>query len=90
MNKEITIDSDEFKEMYLEISEMALAKKKRKELTDDSFRRWICHAIEIFAEQIGYHIQNLYEFTLDMADSFKRGFKSGRERARQNSLRRNR
>lgn len=90
MNKEITIESTEFQEMYLEISEMALAKKKREEMTDDSFRKWICRAIEIFADKLGYHIQNLYEFTLDMADSFVRGFKSGRERARQNSIRRNR
>ncbi len=90
MNKEISIESAEFKEMYLEISELALAKKKREELTKDSFRIWICQAIETFAAQLGYHIQNLYEFTLDMADSFLKGFKSGREKARQNSLRRNR
>ena len=87
MNTNITIDSPEFQQMYKEVSELAEAKRKREELSDTAFRDWICTAIEELAHLLGYHIQNLYEFTLDMGYSFKKGFEAGREDARKRSLR---
>ncbi|MGI6462812.1 MAG: hypothetical protein ACOX04_04210 [Candidatus Scatomorpha sp.] len=87
MNTNITIDSSEFKKMYKEVSALAEAKRKREELSDTAFRDWICVAIEELANLLGYHIQNLYEFTLDMGYSFKKGFGAGREEARKRSLR---
>lgn len=83
----ITIDSPEFKKMYEEVSELAEAKRKRQELSDTAFRDWICIAIEELARQLGYHIQNLVEFTLDMGYSFKKGFAEGRKEAHRRSLR---
>lgn len=87
MEKDITIDSPEFRSMYEEISALAETKRQREQLSDASFREWICLAIEALAAQLGYHIQNLYEFTLDMGYSFKKGFASGRERAKEKSIR---
>ena len=87
MSKDITIESPEFQAMYKEISELAETKRLREKLSDISFREWVFLMIEKFASQLGYHIQNLYEFTLDMGYSFKKGFQAGRERARENSIR---
>lgn len=87
-NKDITIQSPEFQQMYKEVSELAEAQKQRDLLSDNAFRDWICTAIEELARLLGYHIQNLYEFTLDMGYSFKKGFAAGREEARARSLRR--
>lgn len=88
MDKEITIQSPEFQAIYEEISERAEAIRKRDELSDASFRDWLCKAIEELASKLGYHIQNIYEFTLDMGYSFQKGFEAGRERARKNAYRR--
>lgn len=87
MSKDITIESPEFKALYDEVAQRAEAIRKREELSDNSFRDWICDAIRILAEQLGYHIQNLYEFTLDMADAFATGFEAGRRRAKENAYR---
>lgn len=87
MNKNITIQSPEFHQMYKEVSELAESKRQRELLSDTAFRDWICSAIEEFARMMGYHILNLYEFTLDMGYSFKKGFDAGREEARLRSLR---
>ncbi|MBQ9886650.1 MAG: hypothetical protein IJM37_07325 [Lachnospiraceae bacterium] len=84
---EITIESPEFQAMYEEISKRAEAIRKREELSEESFRKWICEAVETLAKKMGYHIQNIYEFTLDMEYSFKKGFNAGREAARKNSYR---
>ncbi len=83
----ITIDSPEFQAMYNEISQLAETKRQRELMSDSSFRDWICLAIEELAKKLGYNIQNLYEFTLDMGYSFKKGFSAGREKARHNSRR---
>lgn len=88
MDKEITIQSPEFQALYQEISERAEAIRKRDELSDTSFRAWLCKAIEELASSLGYHIQNIYEFTLDMGYSFQKGFETGRARARKNAYRR--
>lgn len=88
MDKEITIQSPEFQALYEEISTRAEAIRKRDELSDTSFREWLCKAIEELASKLGYHIQNIYEFTLDMGYSFQKGFEAGKERARQNAYRR--
>lgn len=83
----ITIDSPEFQQMYKEVSELAEAKRKREELSDTAFRDWMCAVIEELGRLLGYHILNLYEFTLDMGYSFKKGFAAGREEARKRSRR---
>ena len=83
----ITIDSPEFQAIYKEISQLAETKRQRELMSDVSFREWLCLAIEELAKKLGYNIQNLYEFTLDMGYSFKKGFIAGREEARRNSRR---
>ncbi len=87
MCKDITIESPEFQEMYEEISALAETKRKREMLSEDSFRTWLCSAIQLLAAQLGYCIQNLYEFTMDMSYSFKKGFEAGRDKARKKSIR---
>ena len=88
MDREITIQSPEFQALYEEISARADTIRKREELSEISFRDWLCTAIEELASQLGYHIQNIYEFTLDMGYSFQKGFKAGRERAKDRAYRR--
>ncbi len=88
MSKDITIESPEFKALYDEVAQRAEAIRKREELSDKSFRDWLCDAIEALADLLGYHIQNLYEFVLDMGDAFATGYKAGRQRARDNAYRR--
>lgn len=87
MDKIITTASSEFLQIYEEISNLAEAKRKREELSDKSFRDWICPLIEKYANALGYYISNLNEFTLDVIYSFKKGFEAGREEARKRSLR---
>ena len=87
MSKDITIDSPEFKALYEEVSKRAEAIRQRERLSDRSFRDWLCEAIQLLAEKLGYHIQNIYEFTADMVSSFSKGFKAGRERARAKAYR---
>lgn len=87
MTKNITIESPEFQTLYKEISMLSETKRQREKLSDESFRTWICNSIKILAAQLGYHIQNLYEFTMDLGYSFKEGFKAGREKAREKSIR---
>lgn len=87
MYKTITIDSQEFKDLYNEIISQNETKQKRMQMSDYSFREWLCKVIEEIAGHLGYHIQNLYEFTLDIADSFQKGYQAGRSRARANAIR---
>ncbi len=87
LNRTITIDSPEFQDLYNELSQRADTMRKREELSDESFRVWFCNAIKDFAANLGYQIQNLYEFSLDVGYSFKKGFKAGREQAKRNSIR---
>lgn len=49
MCKDITIESPEFQEMYEEISALAETKRKREMLSEDSFRTWLCSAIQLLA-----------------------------------------
>ena len=89
MDREITVQSPEFQALYEEISSRAETLRKREELSNVSFRYWLCEAIEKLASQLGYYIQNIYEFTLDMGYSFQKGFAAGREQAKNKAYRRN-
>ena len=87
MSKDITIDSPEFKALYDEVRQRAETIRKREELSDKSFKDWLCDTIEVLAKELGYHIQNIYEFALDIGDAFNNGFEAGRLRAKQNAYR---
>ena len=87
MDREITIQSPEFQALYEEISLRAETIRRREEMSEISFREWLCKAIEELASKLGYHIQNIYEFTLDMGYSFQKGFNAGRERAKNRAYR---
>ena len=87
MCKDITIESPEFRVLYDELSELAETKRQREVLNDTSFREWVCKSIQILASKLGYHIQNICEFTLDMGYCFRAGFTSGRELAKAKSIR---
>lgn len=83
----ITIESPEFKALYIEVMNRAEAIRKREEYSEESFRYWLCEAVRELAEKMGFFIQDLKEFTLDLGDSFMTGFNAGRERAKMNSYR---
>ena len=85
--KELSADSPLFKDLVCEIMKQKETIQKREELSEQSFRVWLCKAIEIIAGKMGYVIQNLKEIMLDFAYSFEKGFAAGRERAKMNSFR---
>ena len=86
-NHSITFESPEFQSLLSEVMRQKEAVTKMEEMTEESFRDWLCDIITILADRLGYVIQNLREIPMDMAYSFNKGFKNGRERARQNSYR---
>ena len=55
--------------------------------TEQSFREFCAYTITIIAERLGYTLINIAEFIKDMGSSWSQGWKSGRERAKQASLR---
>lgn len=83
----ITFDSPEFQDLLSEVMNQKTAIIKRDELSEASFRVWLCDVISALADKLGYVIQNLKEIPMDMVYSFNKGFQAGRERARQNSYR---
>lgn len=83
----INFESPEFQDLLSEVMNQKEAINKRKELSEVSFRDWLCDVIAILADKLGYIIQNLKEIPMDMAYSFSSGFQAGRERAHQNSYR---
>lgn len=85
--RSITFESPEFQSLLSEVMKQKEAATKIEELTEESFRDWLCDIIAILADRLGYVIQNLKEIPMDMVYSFNKGFQKGRERARQNSYR---
>ena len=85
---DITVESAEFKRMCNEITNTLEAQKIREEKGERSFREWLYEALNIIATNLGYTIQNLYEYIMDMGHAFKTGYEKGREIARERALRR--
>lgn len=83
----ITFESPEFKSLLSEVMNQSEAIQMRETLSEESFRDWLCEVIACLADKLGYFVQNLKEIPMDMAYSFKKGFQSGRERAKQKSYR---
>lgn len=87
VKKEVTVESPEIQQLLNEVLNRSETIKKRNELSEESFRDWLCRTIEIIAEKMGYIISNLKEIPLDIGYSFGKGFKAGIEKSRQNSYR---
>ncbi len=85
--KTITTSDPEFTDILRELSVQGDAIRKRRELSEDSFRLWLYSAINEIADRLGYVLQNAVEFVRDMADGFQKGIAEGRERARSSSIR---
>ena len=87
MCREITVESPEFKRMLNEVLDSAAAERRREELSEKSFRIWVCEVVERIAERLGFYITGLSEFIVDLGYSLKKGFQAGREEARRRSYR---
>ena len=85
--KEITVDSPEFQSLLDEVMSRTETLKQREQLSEESFRTWVCGVIKMVADRMGYVILNLIEIPLDLCYSFKEGFLEGAKRARENSYR---
>lgn len=83
----ITTLDPEFAEILRELDAQGDAVRKRRELSEESYRLWLYSALKEIATGLGYVIQNMAEFFRDMGDGFRTGFAEGRERAKQNSIR---
>ena len=87
MCREITVESPEFKRMLNEVLDSAAAERRREELSEKSFRIWVCETVQRIAKRLGLYIAGLPEFIADLGYSFKKGFQAGREEARRRSYR---
>ena len=64
VKKEVTVESPEIQQLLDEVLNRSETIKKRNELSEESFRDWLCRTIEIIAEKMGYIISNLKEIPL--------------------------
>ena len=79
---EISAENPEVQEMLNDILEHDLAKRKREELSDDSFKEWVYNAIRTLVAKLGYTLQNFEEFWKDIGTGIKEGWLDGRNLAR--------
>lgn len=79
---EISAENPEVREMLNDILEHELAKKKREELSDESFKEWVYNALRTLVAKLGYTLQNFEEFWKDIGTSIKEGWLDGRDQAR--------
>ncbi len=79
---EISATDPEVQEMLKDILEHENAKKKREELSDESFKEWIYDALRIIFANFGYKLQSFEEFWKDVTISIHEGWRDGREHAR--------
>lgn len=87
VNKTITTADPEFEEVLRELALNREAIRRRRELSEASFRQWLYEQINDIAHKLGYAIQDIAEFVKDMAYSFKQGYAAGRDAARRRSIR---
>lgn len=79
---EISATDPEVREMINDILEHDLAKKKREELSENSFKEWVYNTIQSIFANLGYTLQSFEEFWKDVGISIQEGWKDGREYAR--------
>lgn len=69
----------------LALSQQAVA--KRRQLSEDSFRIWLVEQIQSISARLGFVVQNIAEFAMDVVDGWKSGYRDGRQAARERSIR---
>lgn len=79
---EISASNPEVQAMLQDILEHDIARKKRKELSENSFKEWVYNAIRIIFANLGYALQSFAEFWKDVRINITEGFQDGREQAR--------
>lgn len=87
MSKKITSEDPEFDEILAELALNREAVRARREKSEASFREWLFSQLSEIADRLGYVLQDIAETVADMAFAFKKGFASGRQRAKDSSLR---
>lgn len=79
---EISATDPEVQEMLNDILEHELAKKKREELSENSFKEWVYNALRSIFASLGYKLQSFEEFWKDVRISIQEGWQDGRKYAR--------
>lgn len=79
---EISAADPEVQDMLNDLLEHELAKKKRNELSDESFKEWVYNAVRTLLANLGYTLQSFEEFWIDIGISIKEGWQDGRNQAR--------
>lgn len=79
---EISAADPEVQEMLNDILEHNLAKKKRKELSEESFKEWVYNTVRTIFANLGYILQSFEEFWRDVGTNIQEGWQMGREHAR--------
>jgi hypothetical protein len=78
----LAASSPEVQAMFQDILEHDMAKRKREELSEASFKEWVYDAVRIIFAKLGYQLQSFSEFWTDVGISISEGFRDGREQAR--------
>lgn len=87
MTRTITTADPEFEDVLRELALNRDAVANRREMSDSSFREWLYEQIVEIGRKLGLVVQDIAEFSKDMAYGFKKGFDAGREEARRRSIR---
>jgi predicted transcriptional regulator len=85
--KLITTADPEFGDVLAELTAQLGAVESRRQIAEESLRVWMFRTIEEISNRLGFTIQNLAEIFRDLQYAWGEGYKSGRERARANSIR---
>lgn len=79
---EISASSDEVQAAMNDLLERDIARQRRKEMADASFREWIYDILRSVFAKLGYKLQSFEEFWQDVGINISAGWNEGREQAR--------
>lgn len=79
---EISAEDPEVQEMLNDILAHDLAKRKREELSDESFKEWVYNAIRTLFAKLGYTLHSFEDFWKEIGTGIKEGWQDGRNQAR--------
>ncbi len=78
----ISATRDEVRDALNDLLEHDMAKQRRQELSEQSFREWVYSTLRALFANLGYQLQSFEEFWQDIGINISEGWKEGRKQAR--------
>lgn len=78
----IAATSDEVRELMNDILEHDVARQRRQELSEESFKEWLYDTMRRIVAKLGYTLQKFEDFWEDLGINISNGWHEGREQAR--------